>query len=330
MQPEEPNNGNMTLDEANRLLELSRQARWSFPTSRGRPITYGKPEEWVEKMDGERDRFAKAVAFFMANGNEDHAADLAARVWRLWVLARDEEGGRRMLAPALEREPERQTKAMALALYGDSLLAFRLGNLSEARKAGQRAMSVAASVGDPEALVLANLALSRVDFDDGDFRQSQFHSREARRLARSLAPEYDQAPLSTEALATRMLGDYDRAASLFRESVELNRRIDNKQMVVAELSNLGFVDIHRDRVDDAERSFKESDRVYGAARLDDPYDQGMSLLANAMIAYRRNKVAEARALLSKAKSIFAKAGLEPGRDDKFEFDWLYQRLERTV
>ena len=329
MQPERLSKHGMTLSEANRLLELSRQARWSFPTSQGRPVSYGEPEEWVEKLDREREPLAKAVAFLMAIGREDDAADLAARVWRLWVLAGEEEGGRRLLAPVLKVEPRRETKALSLALYGDSLLAFRLGKLPESRRAGERAMKVATSIGDSEALVLANLALSRVDFEDGDLRQSLSHAKEARRLAQSLAREYGQAPLFIEASATRMLGDYDRAASLFRESVGLNRMLENKRMIAAELSNLGFVEIHRDRVEDAERSFAESDRVSGGSEPDDPYGQGMSLLAKAMLAFRKGETADAKAFLSEAKSIFAKAGLEPGRDDKSEFDWLTQQLKKT-
>jgi tetratricopeptide (TPR) repeat protein len=132
-----------------------------------------------------------------------------------------------------------------------------------------------------------------------------------------------------EASATRMLGEYDKAASLFRESVELNRKLRSKRMVAAELSNLGFVEIHRDRVDEAELSFAESDRVSGTPGAGDPYGQGMTLLAKAAIAFRKGNIKDARKFLSKARTTFSKSGLEPGKDDKFEFDWLGQHLEKV-
>jgi hypothetical protein len=59
-------------------------------------------EDWVNRMGSERDSFAKAVTFLMGNGNEDMTTEIAANVWRLWVLAKDDDGGRKLLAPVLE------------------------------------------------------------------------------------------------------------------------------------------------------------------------------------------------------------------------------------
>ena len=53
-----------------------------------------------------------------------------------------------------------------------------------------------------------------------------------------------QAPLFLHASATRLTGDYDQAAALFEQSLELNRKIGDQGMVAAELQNLGFVEIH--------------------------------------------------------------------------------------
>ena len=170
MQPEIVDAGGMTLKEARRLLILSRQVRWSFPSSLGRPVRWEPSEPWVESVRKERVSFVKAVAFLMRNGQEDAALEIAANVWRLWVLARDNDGGRRLLAQVLDRGSRKQTRASALALYGDSLLAFRQGRIDESRRRSEEALEVAKSVVDPEALSLANLALSRVAFEDGDYK----------------------------------------------------------------------------------------------------------------------------------------------------------------
>jgi hypothetical protein len=63
------------------------------------------------------------------------AIEIAASVWRLWVLANDDNGGRRFLARVLDEGPRKPTKARALALYGDSLFAIRLGKTNESRNA---------------------------------------------------------------------------------------------------------------------------------------------------------------------------------------------------
>ncbi len=76
-------------------------------------------------MSRERDSFMKAVAFLMRSDHEDMALEIAANVWRLWVLARDNDGGRRFLAQVLDEGSGKPTRPRALALYGDSLLGFR-------------------------------------------------------------------------------------------------------------------------------------------------------------------------------------------------------------
>jgi len=327
MQPEIVDAGGMTLKEARRLLGLSRQVRWSFPSSLGRPVRWEPSEPWVESVKKERISFVKAVTFLMRNGQADAALEIAANVWRLWVLTRDNEGGRRLLAQVLDRGSRKQTRARALALYGDSLLAFRQGRIDESKRRSEEALEVAKSVVDPEALSLANLALSRVAFEDGDYKLALFRAREARRLACHLDSAFAQAPLFMEAQSARMLGDYGKAASLFGESIDLNKRIGDKGMVIAELNNLGLVEIHRNNVDAAERLFEESERISGS-KDDNPYSKAVTHLNKAMIAFKRGHISQAKSLLVTTKSTFERSMIEPARDDKFEIDWLDRELAR--
>jgi len=295
----------------------------------GRPVRWEEPlEEWVERMSRERDSFVEAVTYLMQNGQENMALELAANVWRLWVLAKDDEGGRRFLARVLDEGPDKSTRAGALALYGDSLLAFRQGRVDESRKRSEEALKTAGSVNDPEALCLANLALSRVLFEDGDYEQARSRAGEARRLASDLNPAFGQAPLFMEAQSYRMLGDYEKAASLFSESVELNRRIGDRGMVMAELNNLGLVEIHRNNLDTAVRLFDESEKISGS--MDNPYGRGMRLLNRAAVAFRRGDTAQARSLLQTSKSTFEGSGIKPAKDDESEIDWLDQELAKAT
>src|SRR5215467_5898538 len=95
----------ITLPRALKLLDLSREAEWSFPTSMGRPVLWDDPGEWVDKLGRERDSFTESVIFLMRNAAEDHAMELAANVWRLWILAKDDSGGRAFLAEVLDKGP---------------------------------------------------------------------------------------------------------------------------------------------------------------------------------------------------------------------------------
>lgn len=315
----------MTIQEANRLVALSRDARWSYPTSQGRPIEWDTQEEWVELLVREQGSFADAASILIGNSRDDLAVEIAGNVWRLWILSRDDARGRDFLASVLEKTGK-GSRYRALALYGDGLFAFRLGKIGESRKRNEEALRIAEQVKDLEAETLGHLGLSRVDFEDGNYQSGLFHASKARKLSRGLDLSFSQAPLFMEAQSRRMLGNYNEAASLFRQSVELNRKIGDTGMVVAELMNLGFVEVHIGNTDSAERSFNESDKL--APKLAGPYSQAMSLLTKGAVAFLKGDNAQARSLVAQSEKALKESGLKPGPDDGFEIDWLKNKLAK--
>ncbi len=130
------------------------------------------------------------------------------------------------------------------------------------------------------------------------------------------------------AQSNRMLGNYEEAARLFEQSVELNRKIHDKGMVAAELSNLGFVEIHRGNTDAAERWLNKSANM--ALPLDNPYFRAMTLLTRAAVAFLQGDEAKARTLQTESEKTLKDSKLELGRDDKFEFDWLKEKLSSST
>jgi len=318
----------MTDEKARRLLELSHELHWAFPSSQGTPIIRGHSmSQPVEQAVPERGSYANAAHVLLENGDGEGTVEIASNAWRLWVVARDIDGGRAFLASVLDTGEKRPSRARSLALYGDALLAFRQGKIEESRERSQAALDAAVMVNDREALTLANLALSRVAFEDGDYAKSLTFAVKAREFAKDLDPALGQAPLFLHASATRMIRDYDQAAALFEESLALNRRINDQGMVWAELQNLGLVEIHRGNVDAAERYFAESERL-GTAN--DPYATAMTQLYRAAIAFVRGNREESRTLLQRAESSLREAKMDAGRDDQFEIDWLHEQLTKTV
>ncbi len=234
-------------------------------------------------------------------------------------MARDLAGGRAFLAAVLDKGEKKPSRARSLALYGDALLAFRQGKIEESRQRSQAALDAALVVNDREALTLAYLGLSRVAFEDRDYATALTLAVKARESARNLDPAMGQAPLFLHAQATRLTGDYDKAAALFEQSLDLNRKIGDQGMVAAELQNLGLVEIHRGNIDTAERSLTEGEKL--AEKLgfaNDPYFAAITKLNHALIAYGRGNKDGSRALLQSAQSILKEAEIEPGPDDQLE------------
>lgn len=303
----------MTRKEAERLLVLAREAK----------LVGSDAPSWVERLAPRREELVEAARFLAENGEEEAAAELAANVWRLWLLSGDVAGGRRLLAAALDVGEGRPSRARALALYGDGALAFRAGAQSESQHRNEAALEAAHAVGDREAQALALVGLSRVAFRDGDYARVRALATEARELARDLDAAAGAAPLHMLAAGTRLAGDYDEAIELYTESLELNRRLGNSRLVGMELHNIGHVELHRGNVDAAERCFAECAEVRNP---DDLYESAMTHLNDAALAFVRDDRERAAELLGRAQSQLDGAGIVLDPDDAFEVEWLHDRL----
>jgi tetratricopeptide (TPR) repeat protein len=301
--------------EARTLLELSREAAWTFPSSSGNPVLGDEP--WLERLVSEQESFGPAARALDA----EEATELAANVWRLWMVSRDLPGGRAFLAPILAVD-ETPSRARALALYGDGLFAFWQDARDESLELNEAALASARASGDPEALALAHVGLSRVALLEGDGERARELALEARRHAKPLRPAVGQSPLHLHAQALRMLGDYDEAAKLFAESLELNRRIGDPGMIVVELHNLGHVELRRGNADEAERYFGE----LAEPGADDPFGTAMARLNAAALAHARGDRDRATTLLAQLDATLAESGTELMPDDRAELDWLRGRL----
>ena len=318
----------MTDEKARRMLALSRELHWAFPTSQGTPIIKGQAtSQLIEQAVQERESYATAARVLLGKGEEEGAVEIASNAWRLWILARDLSGGRAFLASVLDNGEKKPSQARSLALYGDALLAFRQGKIEESRQRSQAALDAALVVNDQEALTLAYLGLSRVAFADGDYDHSLALAVKARDSACDLDRAMGQAPLFLHASATRLTGDYEQAAALFEQSLDLNRKIGDQGMVGAELQNLAFVEIHRRNVDAAERYVTECEKL---GPENDPYNAAMTNLTRAMIAFARGDKNMSRTLLERAQSMLKEAKVDAGPDDQFEFNWLHGLLEGNV
>ena len=294
----------MRADEAGRLLALAREGD-------------------LAQLRSEQASLEEAVRFLAADGRDEEAAELAAGVWRLWLVSGDVAEGRRLLAAALDAGAGTPSRARAVALYGDGSLAFRQGAQAESRARNEAALETARAAGDQEAEALALVGLSRVAFRDGDYDRVCSLALEARELTRDLDPDADVAPLHMLAAGTRLAGDHDGAVALYRESLELNRRLGDSRMVGMELHNLGHVELHRGNVEAAERRFAERAAV---SNQDDPYEQAMTHLNQAGLAFARGDRDLAADLLGRTQATLEASGIVLDPDDAFEVDWLHVRL----
>jgi len=107
----------MSDEKARRLLALSRELHWAFPSSQGTPIIKGHASsQRVEQAVPERESYANAARALLERGDKEGAVEIAANAWRLWVTARDVAGGRAFLAAVLDKGEKKPSLARSLAL----------------------------------------------------------------------------------------------------------------------------------------------------------------------------------------------------------------------
>ena len=307
----------MTREEAEGLLAVAREAKLLGPNAKS----------WIARHGPKRQDFVDAVRVLAENGDTEAAAELGANVWRLWLVLGDIAGGRQMLSAALDGGQGKPSRVRALALYGDGALAFRAGAQQDSQVRNEEALAVARTIGDREAEALALVGLSRVALRNGDYARVQSLAATARTLTRDLDPAAEVAPLHLLAAGTRLAGDYNRAIDLYAQSLELNRRLGDSRMVGMELHNIGHVEIHRGKVEEAERSFQECASI---RNQDDPYEAAMTHLNQACLAFARGEHEPAAELLRRTQSTLDGAGIVLDPDDAFEVKWLRERVGSSV
>ena len=249
--------------------------------------------------------------------------DELASSWRRWLVTGESRAGHEILAKALVASAV-PSRARAICLYADGLFLFRLGDQRASRERNEEALAVARQVGDHEAESLALVGLSRVAFRDGRHDEVVQLATRARELASRIGSEAEAAPLHMQAAGTRLLRDYDRAAQLYRESMELARRLGNKRAVAMEQHNLAHVELHRGNVDEAERLFMA--RLDYARASADSYEQAMTALNEAALAAARGDDEGARNRFADARRLLHDHGIVLDPDDASEFDSLAARF----
>jgi tetratricopeptide (TPR) repeat protein len=314
---------NAAAADVQHFLALARSAHWTFPTSSGKPIPEPLPP-WAEQLVRERASLTQVLQGSIQQGQHKQALELAAETWRTWVLAQDEVGGRAVLRVVLSAPADPTTaRARALVAYGDALLAFRLGDIAASGVRSREALDAARVAKDPEAEGFALLAQSRVALSQRKSIEARDFALGARAKLRARGAAYDQAPLHMLAQAQRAARALDEAASLFGESLTLNRQLGDLGMVAIELQNLAYVELRRGHLDAAEKTFAEAEKLAGDAN---PYDQVIRRMNRAALAQAKGDTATARARIQEARDILSREKIALSADDEAELREVEQRL----
>ena len=195
--------------------------------------------------------------------------------------------------------------------------AFQRGDVALAERLHTEGLGLARESGDATAIVAALAGLMRITLRSQDWSRLEQLCSESSAIARACGDDaLLRMPLHMSAEGARMRGELDDARRLYRESIELNRRLGNDGMAGVECGNLAWVEIEAGDLREARRLIEECER---ATEADDSYGVAFVNLTRARLSIADGDPSGAQ-LLELATTTLEAAGLvwDPAEQRSFD------------
>ncbi|THF87002.1 hypothetical protein E7T09_07430 [Deinococcus sp. KSM4-11] len=196
-------------------------------------------QQWLSELQLEHDNLRAALSHLVAHGDASGAQTLATDLYWFWYVRGHHLEGAAHLEAALAL-PGASTLERARAHNAAGSLARDLGHYDAAHAHLDEALSLARAQHVPalEAQALHGLALLDRELGHLDAAREKFRIAEA--LQRPAQDLWGLAStLNDLGIVWALQGDAAQAGTLFEESLELKRRIGDRQGVAYALANLG-------------------------------------------------------------------------------------------
>jgi non-specific serine/threonine protein kinase len=276
------------------------------------------PEQgsWMARLETEHDNLRTALAFLIAEGGRAAAiahADaglalrLATALHRFWEFRGYVTEGRAWLDQALALRSLASLEETAKALNAAGWLAFRQGELVQARPLLEEAQRLFEHMEDEYGIADVQQLLATIDMDEGEYSSAQKRLDQSLNLSRALGDTRGIA------LALSRLGNlawdmdrFEETRAYHRESLQLYQSMGNQLSVAFELLALGNAERMLGDLVAARSHFDECLRIAQSLSLKGL--TGAMFKSMGMLEFKQGDYARARHYGEEALSIFREVG----------------------
>lgn len=231
----------------------------------------------------------------------DAGLRLAGDIWRFWEVRGHFAEGRSRMAALLNLAAPAPV-ALAAALNGAGVLAYRQGDYAAARALCEESLRIRRELQDRRGIAGSLNNLGNAAQEQGDYAAARALREESLEIFRELGDRQGTAAsLSNLGIVAKQQGDYAAARRLQEESLEIFSGLGERHRIAALLSNLG--NLARDRGDDNAARALHEESLATFSELGDRWGIAAALNNLGNVACEQGDYAAANAVLAESLAI---------------------------
>ena len=204
-------------------------------------LTRGSQSRWLMYMDTEYENFRTALSWAFESGDIESILRLTGALWRFWYMRSRLTEGSQWLEKALQiAGTTAPAVLLGKVLNGAGLLSYYQGNYDHAKRLLEDCLALQTGLGEHE-VARAQLTLALVFHDQLDFKRASSLYNDTLQRFRQLNDDYGIIrALNAQGALALDIGDLDAADKFFAECLALARKCRDKENVAVALTNLGW------------------------------------------------------------------------------------------